>query len=89
MGTKISCIASHEGTGVVVATGSEITDSKKGDLVMAGLPRNRCGHCWDCLGNGNHRQYCLNILGHIGVTTDGAFAEYHAGLPKYVSFAEA
>lgn len=76
MGTQLPCIASHEGTGTVVAIGTEITDFKKGDRVMAGLPRNRCGHCHDCLGPEEYRQYCTNISGHIGVTQDGAFAEY-------------
>lgn len=76
MGTELPCIASHEGTGTVVATGSEITDFKQGDRIMAGLPRNRCGHCPHCLGPENYRHYCPNILGHLGVTLDGAFAEY-------------
>ena len=43
---------------------------------MAGLPRNRCGHCPDCLGPEDYRQYCPNIAGYLGVTLDGAFAEY-------------
>lgn len=93
MGTKLPCTASHEGTGTVVAIGSAITDFKKGDRVMSGLPRNRCGHCPDCLGDENYRQYCTSILGHIGVTIDGAFAEYHVVdgresciIPDQVSF---
>ena len=93
MGTKLPCIASHEGTGVVVATGSAVTDFEKGDRVMSGLPRNRCGHCRDCLGDENYRQYCPNISGHLGVTLDGAFAEYHVAdsresciIPDKVSF---
>ena len=79
MGTPLPCTASHEGTGVVVALGSELTDAqefKKGDRVMAGLPRNRCGHCPDCLGDEGYSQYCPNVGGLVGVTTDGAFAEY-------------
>ena len=76
MGTKISCIGSHEGAGTVVELGSSVTDVKKGDRLMAGLPRNRCGHCTDCLGDENYRQYCPNLAGHVGVTLDGAFAEY-------------
>lgn len=93
MGTELPCIASHEGTGVVVAVGSEIKDFEKGDRVMAGLPRNRCGHCSDCLGDENYRQYCANISGHIGVTMDGAFADFHVVdgrescvIPDQVSF---
>lgn len=93
MGTQLPCIASHEGTGTVVAIGTEITDLKKGDRVMAGLPRSRCGHCHDCLGPEDYRQHCTNISGHIGVTQDGAFAEYvvvdgreSCVIPEKVSF---
>lgn len=93
MGTQLPCIASHEGSGTVVAMGSEITDFKKGDRVMAGLPRNRCGYCSTCLGPENYRHYCPNISGHVGVTLDGAFAEYMIAdgrescvLPDKVSF---
>lgn len=43
---------------------------------MCGIPLHPCGHCHDCLGPESHRQYCGNIDGHIGVTTDGCFAEY-------------
>lgn len=93
MGTKLPCIASHEGAGTVVHLGSSVTNFKKGDRVMAGLPRNRCGHCPDCLGDENHRQYCPNLAGHVGVTLDGAFAEYmivdgreSSRIPDKVSF---
>ena len=75
-GTKLPCIASHEGTGTVVATGSAVSDFKKGDRVMAGLPRNRCGHCHDCLGPDNFKHYCRNVKGYGGISVDGAFAEY-------------
>ena len=60
---------------------------------MAGLPRNRCGHCPDCLGPEEYRQYCRKLDGHCGVTLDGSFAEYmvvdgreSALLPDKVSF---
>ncbi|KAL9597233.1 MAG: hypothetical protein Q9219_005276 [cf. Caloplaca sp. 3 TL-2023] len=68
--------ASHEGCGEVVALGSSVNDFKKGDRVMAGLPMHRCGHCSDCLGPDELKHYCPNLKGHVGVTTDGAFAEY-------------
>ena len=77
MGTKLTCIASHEGTGVVAAMGPEVAEFKKGDRVMGGIVKNRCGHCTDCLGDENYRHYCANISGYVGVTLDGAFAEYH------------
>ena len=47
MGTPLPCTASHEGTGTVIAAGSSVQDFKEGDRVMAGLPRDRCGHCLD------------------------------------------
>lgn len=43
---------------------------------MAGLPLDRCGHCADCLGPEPTQHYCANRRGDIGVTLDGAFAEY-------------
>lgn len=77
--TQLPCTASHEGTGVVVALGSEAAKSssfKKGDRVMAGLPLNPCGACRQCEGPDDWHQFCENIDGHIGVMIDGAFAEY-------------
>lgn len=92
-GTKLPCIASHEGTGTVVALGSDVLDFKQGDRVMVSPPRDRCGHCPDCLGPEGYRQYCPNISGHVGVTMNGAFAEYmvadareSAVLPDNLSF---
>lgn len=75
-GTSLPCIASHEGTGTVVAVGSAVSNFQKGDRVMAGLPRNRCGHCHDCLGPDRYKHYCRNLEGYGGITLDGAFAEY-------------
>lgn len=76
MGTSLPCIASHEGCGKVVVTGSSVTEFQKGDRVMAGLPMHRCGRCPDCLGPEELKHYCPNIDGYVGVTLDGAFAEY-------------
>ncbi|KAJ9664798.1 hypothetical protein H2201_005019 [Coniosporium apollinis] len=95
-GTSLPCTASHEGAGTVVAVGSSVNDFKEGDRVMAGLLRNACGKCGDCLGPENYRQYCRNSDGYIGVTTQGTFAEYvlvdarwAAKLPERVSFGTA
>ncbi|KAL8761285.1 MAG: hypothetical protein Q9184_002580 [Pyrenodesmia sp. 2 TL-2023] len=76
MGTSLPCIASHEGCGEVVAIGSSVTQFQTGDRVMAGIPMHRCGRCTDCLGPEVLKHYCPNIGGHVGVTLDGAFAEY-------------
>lgn len=75
--TSLPCTASHEGTGIVVAVGDEVTNFRKGDRVMSGLPRNQCGKCYNCSGPNDWHQYCDKLEGHIGVFIDGAFAEYH------------
>lgn len=92
-GTKLPCTASHEGTGTVSAIGSEVTNFKEGDRVMCGLPKGPCGICAECQGPENYSQYCQNFEGMVGVTMDGAFAEYvvtdsrmSAKLPDKVSF---
>lgn len=61
--TKLPCIASHEGTGIVVAVGDKVNDFKKGERVMSGLPRNPCGNCRNCKGGNDWVQYCENIEG--------------------------
>lgn len=60
---------------------------------MSGLPYRRCGNCESCLGPEDYQQYCPNIKGELGVTMDGAFAEYlvcdgreSCKLPDAVSF---
>lgn len=94
-GTKTPCTGSHEGTGTVVAMGPDAAQFgfKEGDRVMCGLYRNFCHVCSDCQGPENFRQYCSKSDGIIGVTIDGAFAEYvvcdaesSARLPDAVSF---
>ena len=79
-----------------VGVGSDITDFKKGDLVMAGLPKGQCQECFNCTGPDYWKPYCQNIEGHIGVMIDGAFAEYlvcdgriAAHIPDNVSFVSA
>lgn len=92
-GTKLPCTASHEASGVVVTTGSSVSEFEKGDRVMAAIPYHRCQTCPDCQGPENYRQYCPNLGGHCGVTRDGGFAEYmicdareSARLPDAVTF---
>ena len=94
--TKLPCTASHEGTGTVVAVGEQIKDFKKGDRVMAGLPKGQCQTCFNCKGPDHWKPYCQNIEGHIGVFIDGAFAEYlvvdgriACRIPDNVSFTSA
>ncbi|KAM0701146.1 hypothetical protein Q7P35_011507 [Cladosporium inversicolor] len=95
-GTPLPVIASHEGAGTVVALGSSVKNFKIGDRVMSGIPLHPCGKCHDCLGPEKQLQYCENVKGHVGVTTDGCFAEYarvdsrsSTVLPDEVSFRSA
>ncbi|KAI9717336.1 MAG: hypothetical protein M1812_004863 [Candelaria pacifica] len=74
-GTSLPNTASHEGAGTVVAVGQSVKGFQVGDRVLAGLPHGRCGICTDCQGPENYRQYC-NKVNYVGVTIDGAFAEY-------------
>ena len=75
--TKLPCVASHEPTGIIAAVGSSQTlEWKPGDRVLAGIRRNRCGECPDCIGPEEYSNYCPYSYGDCGVTCDGAFAEY-------------
>ena len=70
---------SHEGTGTVVAAGSGVSDMKVGDRIMSGITFHPCGKCDNCNppAGKDWKQYCWDNGGATGITTDGAFAEYH------------
>ncbi|KAJ2981280.1 hypothetical protein NUW58_g6725 [Xylaria curta] len=95
--SKLPQTASHEGSGTVVAVGDSVSSFKVGDRVMCGIPLHPCGECEDCTGpNESYRQYCTNITGHIGVTTQGCAADYAVAdsrtstkLPEAVTFLSA
>jgi alcohol dehydrogenase, propanol-preferring len=77
-------------------TVGQVGNFKKGDRVMSGIPRGECGECASCKQGNDYAQYCQNTLGMIGVTIDGAFAEYHVSdarlachVPDNVSLASA
>ncbi|KAI9818163.1 MAG: hypothetical protein M1827_000788 [Pycnora praestabilis] len=74
--TPLPFTASHEGTGTVIAIGSGVEGFKKGDRVLAGMQRGRCGVCSNCQGPDSYQQYCTHQKGAVGVNLDGAFAEY-------------
>ncbi len=65
-------VIGHEFVGTVSATGSNVVDYKKGDLV-SGEGHLVCGHCRNCLAG---RRHLCNKTSGVGVNRSGAFAEY-------------
>lgn len=87
---------SHEGTGVLIAKGSEVTHLNIGDRILAGQTFGRCGDCEICNGPENFRHYCPNRETMMSVHRNGAFQEYlvvdgreAAVIPDGMSFATA
>jgi len=75
-------IPGHEGIGVVVAMGPEVTAVKEGDRVGVPWLYSACGHC----------EYCLSAWETVcaeaqfgGYTRNGGFAEYILADPNYVA----
>ncbi|GBQ85425.1 alcohol dehydrogenase catalytic domain-containing protein [Asaia krungthepensis] len=73
-------IGGHEFSGKVVATGAGVTRFAKGERVCVD-PNIACGHCPMCRDDAPN--LCLNLI-PVGVTIDGAFAEYVAVPEKIV-----
>ena len=76
---KLPCIVGHEYSGEVVETGKDVSDFKKDDIVT-GESILWCGKCLPC------RYGMLNQCENIelmGLTSNGAFAEYIAVKAKY------
>lgn len=65
-------IPGHEVTGEVAGVGDNIQDLKAGQRVFV-APNMGCGHCRQCISGNNNR--CANYAA-LGVTLDGAFAEF-------------
>lgn len=65
-------IPGHEATGVIAALGPGVTGFEIGQAVFV-APNWGCGHCRQCVSGQNNR--CA-AYGAIGITVDGAFAEY-------------
>ncbi|AIA07281.1 zinc-dependent alcohol dehydrogenase family protein [Streptomyces noursei] len=90
--TRYPVIPGHEFAGEVVAVGADVTEFAQGDAVAAD-PAIYCGACHFCaIGRGN----LCERWGTIGITQDGACAEYVAvpvrncyRLPEGVSLAHA
>lgn len=65
-------IPGHEVVGDVVEVGADVAGIEVGQRIMV-APNFGCGHCRQCVTGNNNR--CANY-GAIGITLDGAFAEY-------------
>ncbi len=65
-------IPGHEVVGELAEVGANVTDLVIGQRMMI-APNYGCGHCKQCVTGNNNR--CANY-GAVGVTMDGAFAEY-------------
>ncbi|MEM3660382.1 MAG: zinc-dependent alcohol dehydrogenase family protein [Thermoproteota archaeon] len=66
-------VLGHEFSGTVVQTGSQVATIQRGDRVVA-EPNIVCGKCKYC--RMSERNFFCENLQAIGVTVDGAFAEY-------------
>ncbi len=73
-GTPLPRILGHEGAGVVVAVGSEVTEFQAGDRVTA-HPVIPCGKCESCQRGLDH---LCDDMGHLALDREGTFAEYFA-----------
>jgi len=74
-------IPGHEFAGIVVSAGKDVVQFKPGDRVAAD-PNISCGNCYYC--RQNMQNHCLNFQA-LGVTRQGAFAEY-LPVPERVVF---
>lgn len=84
-GAKPGLIGSHEPVGVVVMAGSNAGKSNinVGDRVGSINTYGFCGDCESCTGQG--QQLCDNLVGMLGLTIDGGFAEYMKADARVVS----
>jgi L-gulonate 5-dehydrogenase len=76
--TTYPMIFGHEASGIVEAVGNDVKAFKAGDYVVL-EPLIPCGKCYPCsIG----RRNCCSNMKTVGVTTNGALAEYFA-VPDY------
>lgn len=84
-GAKPGLIGSHEPVGTVIKAGSEAGKSniKVGDRVGSINTFGFCGSCDACKNQG--QQLCEKLVGMLGLTIDGGFAQYMKADARVVS----
>jgi aryl-alcohol dehydrogenase len=77
-------VLGHEGAGVVLSVGADVTGVRPGDQVV--LSYRSCGSCPECAGG--HRPYCRDFrtLNGIGTRPDGSPTMRRNGSRLYGSF---
>jgi len=76
---KLPCILGHEYTGEIMEVGKDVSGFKKGDIVT-GESILWCGKCLPC--RSGMLNQCENVE-LMGLTSNGAFADYIAVKAKY------
>ncbi|MBI4691181.1 MAG: alcohol dehydrogenase catalytic domain-containing protein [Nitrospirae bacterium] len=76
---RLPCILGHEYSGEIVEVGRDVSGFKRGDIVT-GESIFWCGRCLPC--RSGMLNQCENVE-LMGLTTNGAFAEYIAVKSKY------
>lgn len=77
--TKLPCVIGHEFAGIIEEVGSGVRELKKGDMVAVESIM-WCGRCQSC--RSGFPNQCKHVE-LIGLSTDGAFAEYIALSERY------
>ena len=77
-------VLGHEGAGVVLATGEDVTTVRAGDHVV--LSYRSCGACPEC--SVGHQPYCRNFrsLNGLGTRADGSMTMHRNGSAVYGSY---
>ena len=78
---RLPLIPGHEGIGYVAAVGSNVKNTKEGDIVGVPWLYSACGHCEPCITG--WETLCESQV-NGGYSIDGGFAEYVLADPNYV-----
>lgn len=78
---RLPLIPGHEGIGYVAAVGSNVKNTKEGDIVGVPWLYSACGHCEHCITG--WETLCESQV-NGGYSVDGGYAEYVLADPNYV-----